>query len=874
MRKLASLSLIVFIASIDLFAQNITLTFKGEEKASETPMTVEQVHVFNLSNTTDTLIDGNTLYLGSAGIDDYNIALDLQLRSYPNPFSSETNLVVNSPNNNYVIIKTYTIDGKELASFSGQVYRGANTYRFTSNKEGLIFLTVNTGTEISAIKLLCTQSKGESEIAYTGQQWNLPGLEKRAPLYKATGQNDFDFSPGDLLEFVGYSGSSIAISLYDTPDENEEYTFQFTERYINLISNNAFKDYPCNLNILFSVENEASFGIDYFSIDNFLVTENDSVITVEDNFLHLRKITYMPYSLKTVLLLDNSGDSDENKTKIKAAALDFIQSKKIQQEVAILSFSDSAFLLQDFTGDKTILENAINAISENFGNRNLYGSVIEAAQQWKNIYTKELIQQGQLIVITGGSDNVSSSSLQETIDSLNGKKCYILGIGSEIDSESLDSIASPGRLYFEYDYDGLDEIVNKIQYDIHRQSNSLYQINYMSDERGGRDNYKVQFKENLNTNESGSIEGKFVTSSFVTAELGVYINVMDYLRYGPGVVSINKNNDLTELWATTYGFSKWPDYSWTESGGNSLSINPDPIDPSSTWINSNDPEMYWTEVTVIDHPNNYSNQIIVTNTHTTVSSDSVEICFETCGEGEPTILFIHGWGMHRSYWDEQVSHFFNKYKVVSVDLAGRGESGNNRVDWTMSSFGQDVAAVIEELDLSRVILVGHSMGAPSAIEAALKTPERCIGIVICDIMYGLSFNYTQEWIDNEVSSTMEQVQSMNLEVYRAYFTKNRVMLASRLYDMWDGIPLVGWAESGENFYHWLNDNCIDAIERLQIPVLAIKAGSSEGDVTTWREYIPSYNVRVINGVGHQLNWENPGLFNQYLEESIQEFLGN
>jgi pimeloyl-ACP methyl ester carboxylesterase len=166
------------------------------------------------------------------------------------------------------------------------------------------------------------------------------------------------------------------------------------------------------------------------------------------------------------------------------------------------------------------------------------------------------------------------------------------------------------------------------------------------------------------------------------------------------------------------------------------------------------------------------------------------------------------------------------------------------------------------------------MGAPIAIEAALKTPEQSIGIVICDIMPGLNYNITQEDIDDDVSSSMSWVLNPNIDVMKGFFDNNIDVLAHRLYNEWKGVSTKGWAESMENFYLWLNDDCIDAVDQLQIPVLSIKAGSQEGDVNSWRQYIPSYSVRLIDNVKHQLNWENPELFNQYLEESIQEILSN
>ena len=61
-----------------------------------------------------------------------------------------------------------------------------------------------------------------------------------------------------------------------------------------------------------------------------------------------------------------------------------------------------------------------------------------------------------------------------------------------------------------------------------------------------------------------------------------------------------------------------------------------------------------------------------------ISSDGVDIHYEVHGEGEPTLVFIHGWSCDRSYWQAQVEYFAKQYQVITIDLAGHGESGTNR----------------------------------------------------------------------------------------------------------------------------------------------------------------------------------------------------
>ncbi|HEY1022087.1 MAG TPA: alpha/beta hydrolase, partial [Flavisolibacter sp.] len=81
----------------------------------------------------------------------------------------------------------------------------------------------------------------------------------------------------------------------------------------------------------------------------------------------------------------------------------------------------------------------------------------------------------------------------------------------------------------------------------------------------------------------------------------------------------------------------------------------------------------------------------------TIISNGTAISYNVYGSGPATLLFVHGSFIDQSYWKEQVSFFKEKYKVVTMDLAGHGESGTNRKEWTLRGMADDVVNVIKEL---------------------------------------------------------------------------------------------------------------------------------------------------------------------------------
>ena len=57
------------------------------------------------------------------------------------------------------------------------------------------------------------------------------------------------------------------------------------------------------------------------------------------------------------------------------------------------------------------------------------------------------------------------------------------------------------------------------------------------------------------------------------------------------------------------------------------------------------------------------------------SEDGVVIYYDVRGSGERTLVFVHCWSCDRSYWQRQVEEFTDVYRVVTIDLAGHGQSG-------------------------------------------------------------------------------------------------------------------------------------------------------------------------------------------------------
>jgi pimeloyl-ACP methyl ester carboxylesterase len=262
------------------------------------------------------------------------------------------------------------------------------------------------------------------------------------------------------------------------------------------------------------------------------------------------------------------------------------------------------------------------------------------------------------------------------------------------------------------------------------------------------------------------------------------------------------------------------------------------------------------------------------------SYDNVKIACTDVGRGDTTLVFIHGWSCDRTYWNEQVNTFASSYRVVSVDLAGHGESGQNRSWWSIQGFGEDIVAVIDSLQLHNVVLIGHSAGGFSCLEAANLRKEVVIGIVGVDAFRFIDIGYfdrkyTVKEIEknaaamkNDFSGTIETL------VRKRFFgpNANKQLVEWVAKDMASAPQNIAILTGGYAYFIYRSDYLQAALQDIgmRIPIIAINAESSKINETVFQRYAPKFSVSYISDVGHFLMMEKPGVFNNELRKYLRK----
>jgi len=101
------------------------------------------------------------------------------------------------------------------------------------------------------------------------------------------------------------------------------------------------------------------------------------------------------------------------------------------------------------------------------------------------------------------------------------------------------------------------------------------------------------------------------------------------------------------------------------------------------------------------------------------------------GKGK-TILCIHGLTANCHFWDCLASALSPTHKVIAMDLRGRGLSDKPPTGYSIKHHCEDIAALLEDLNISQLVLMGHSLGAFISLAFAAQFPQRIDHLIIVD----------------------------------------------------------------------------------------------------------------------------------------------
>jgi pimeloyl-ACP methyl ester carboxylesterase len=124
------------------------------------------------------------------------------------------------------------------------------------------------------------------------------------------------------------------------------------------------------------------------------------------------------------------------------------------------------------------------------------------------------------------------------------------------------------------------------------------------------------------------------------------------------------------------------------------------------------------------------------------------VYWESCGEGEPAVLFLPTWSIAPSRcWKAQIPYFAQRGRVLTFDPRGNGKSDRpgSETAYAEQEFMRDALAVLDANGVERAFLVSLSRGAQRAMLLAAESPERVLGAAFVDPFFPVSPLRSLHW---------------------------------------------------------------------------------------------------------------------------------
>ncbi len=255
-----------------------------------------------------------------------------------------------------------------------------------------------------------------------------------------------------------------------------------------------------------------------------------------------------------------------------------------------------------------------------------------------------------------------------------------------------------------------------------------------------------------------------------------------------------------------------------------------------------------------------------------VQNKGVNIAYTDTGKSDTTLLFVHGWCIDKSYFTNQASYFGKRFRVITMDLPGYGQSGKNRASWTVNDFGQDVAAVITQLNLKHVILIGHSMAGAIVVQAKLDVPDKVIGIVGIDNFKDYSAAQDTAKPDPEfakiitlLKGNFKTVATSFFEQYLFYKTTDTLIRKRILNDVVHTDSTIAIASMEDNSF-----KTGPKLKAAHTKLYLINSDYFPNDTAGFVKAGIPYQLFVIHATGHFPMVEKPTEFNALLQKTIND----
>ncbi len=258
--------------------------------------------------------------------------------------------------------------------------------------------------------------------------------------------------------------------------------------------------------------------------------------------------------------------------------------------------------------------------------------------------------------------------------------------------------------------------------------------------------------------------------------------------------------------------------------------------------------------------------------------DGAEIYYIDMGDrSAPAIVLIHGFPFSHEMWNPQIEFLKSHFRVIAYDIRGHGKSDVGDGQYSLELFVDDLIALLDHLQLEKVVLCGLSMGGYIALRAIERNPERFRALILCDTTSNADSNEAKL----RRAASIKTVKRAGVAPYAQEFLKavltpqnvqNKLDLVRAVLSMIESNSSVGIC--GTLLALAGRTETTPSLPKIQVPTLILVG---EQDKITPPELsekmhalIPNSKLQILPNAAHLSNLEEPEEFNGNLLSFLRE----
>ncbi len=264
-----------------------------------------------------------------------------------------------------------------------------------------------------------------------------------------------------------------------------------------------------------------------------------------------------------------------------------------------------------------------------------------------------------------------------------------------------------------------------------------------------------------------------------------------------------------------------------------------------------------------------------------MESDFVQVAggqlyYEVTGSGDPFVL-IHGNAGDRRHWDRLFGSLSPEFRAIRYDVRGYGKSSLPVTDVSYSDY-DDLATLMDRLDVSRAHVLGWSFGSGIAVDIAVAHPERVISLIaVGPWVNGYSSPLVNAYIE-DAEQLFNEIAAGGPEV--AVDAWMRIIFPTTIRDpaaeeefAQIAADYSWWAFMNESEKQTLSPSAADRLDDIRVPTLIVTA---EHDLEACQEVsnfmhasVPDSRLIILTGTGHLMHMEQPTEFQEHLTRFLR-----